>query len=98
MDILGVTVRPEGSNSPESVSKIVVVVGGSAGDDPPETHAIAFNVFLDELDGAAWATSWSTAQDDVLEISYEVTVQGPARVVAHRGGNKLRIRGGTSTR
>ncbi|GAA1027547.1 hypothetical protein GCM10009557_09310 [Virgisporangium ochraceum] len=92
-ELPAVTVHAEGANSPESTPTVRVVGGGYAGDAPPQTYSAALHVLLEELEGPDWTAWWSAAPDDVLEISYEVTVHGPARVVARRGGNKLRIRG-----
>jgi hypothetical protein len=85
------TVHAEGVGAPGSVPRITVV-GGHTGDTVPETYATALHLLLDELRGPNWAAWWSAGPDEVLEIGYDLIAPGPARVVARRGGGRLRVR------
>lgn len=78
-------------DSPESLPYICVG-GGSTDDAVPETYETALSLLYDELRGAAWAAWWCGAPDDVLDISYDLTAEHPARITARWGGNKLRVR------
>ncbi|MBM2615913.1 hypothetical protein JIG36_10130 [Actinoplanes sp. LDG1-06] len=84
-----VTVRGEGANAPEAPPQITVI-GGYTDDAVPETYHTALHVLLNQV--STWTPWWSAADDDVLEISYDLIAERPARVTARRGGNKLRVR------
>jgi hypothetical protein len=68
------------------------LLGGFTDAAVPEGYTTALHVLMDELQEPQWATWWSAAQDDVLEIWYDLIAERPAGVTTRRTRDKLRVR------
>jgi len=68
------------------------VLGGYTDPAVPKSYMTAIDLLTDGLREPRWTSWWSAAQEDVLEIWFDLIAQRSAGVTARRTGNKLRVR------
>ena len=82
------TVRREGAGSGSSIR----VLGGYTDRAVPESYMTALDLLTDQLREPRWTSWWSAADEEVLEIWFDLIAERPAGVTPRRSGNKLRVR------